>query len=423
MMREELLQYAWANLMLQSLTFRTVTGEEVELLSPGVWNRQGEGPDFQDAVIRWRSMRWYGAVEFHLESKDWYRHGHHRDEAYNQVILHVVYKSDGEAIQRQDGTIVPEVELGPYLIKWPAYRREGKIGGSLSCANLLSQVPEKIRSQAYQVGAEKRLLRRLSELRLRLRQLHFDWNQLYWEQIWYYSGVPYHKKVFLEAARALPYHLVVPYRDEPMILLSLFLGYFGFLENWEESKPVGILVLRQLWEHLKTKHQLSTFLSKQFFPQKRSSMANHYLFRIMETLSFFIHYPNFQEDIINNLDQRKIIHNLNEMKELLKVNRKWGKHSLQSLILRWKINVWLPLLFLKYEEVGNSNLVKIISIYQKLPPEANHIVRRYEGQFLKPENAWESQGIMELERYFCSCQNCLSCPVGKFLLKRSLVSA
>jgi hypothetical protein len=424
-MREELLQYAWANLLLRTLTFRTRDGEEVEVLSPGVWNRQGEGPDFQEAVIRWRSMKWYGAIEFHMESDDWYRHNHHLDKAYNQVILHVVHKSSGQVIRREDGTVVPEIELSPYLIKWPMYRAEGKQGGKLACSNLLRQVPEKIRAQAYSMGAEKRILRRLSELRLRLKELQFDWNQLYWEQMWYYSGVPYHKKAFLKAARALPYSIVIQYRDNPLALLSLFLGYFDLLKEQQSIVPVSHLIMKQLWEHLKRKHQIPSPFSDHLFPRKQSSPVNSFLFRIMETLAFFIHYPNFDETFFRkeNIDQTQLIQTLEEMKEWIPVNRKWKQNGFDGLFARWKINVWLPLLLLKYQETGNPNLVGILSEYQNLPPETNHVTTTYSEQFLEPRNAWESQGILELERYFCSMQNCLSCPVGKFLLKRSSVPA
>jgi len=39
-------------------------------------------------------MLWSGNVEIHVRTSDWIKHCHSEDEAYNNVILHVVYDSD-----------------------------------------------------------------------------------------------------------------------------------------------------------------------------------------------------------------------------------------------------------------------------------------------------------------------------------------
>jgi hypothetical protein len=53
-----------------------------------------------------------GDIEFHIRTSDWLRHGHHRDANYNRVVLHVVWQHDGKDAERQDGVIVPTLEVG-----------------------------------------------------------------------------------------------------------------------------------------------------------------------------------------------------------------------------------------------------------------------------------------------------------------------
>ena len=48
-------------------------------------------------------MLWFGDVEIHLKSSEWYAHRHHEDEYYDAVILHVVYEEDVEVKSRSGG--------------------------------------------------------------------------------------------------------------------------------------------------------------------------------------------------------------------------------------------------------------------------------------------------------------------------------
>ncbi len=103
---EMLYQYLWKFRML-GRELRTVDGEDVVILSPGVLNSDA-GPDFSGARLRIGGQEWIGNVEIHVRASDWQRHGHDADLAYDNVILHLVSVSDCR-IYRADGTIVPQL--------------------------------------------------------------------------------------------------------------------------------------------------------------------------------------------------------------------------------------------------------------------------------------------------------------------------
>ncbi|MDQ2740972.1 MAG: DUF2851 family protein [Chloroflexota bacterium] len=70
------------------------------------------GPDYQDALLAWQDREIIaGDIEFHVASADWYTHGHHRDPHYNRVVLHVVWRDDGQATIQENGGIVPVLAL------------------------------------------------------------------------------------------------------------------------------------------------------------------------------------------------------------------------------------------------------------------------------------------------------------------------
>jgi hypothetical protein len=89
---ERFLQIIW-NEKLLTRGLRCLDGSSLRIVSGGVWNGAA-GPDFRQAALLFDSQLCRGDVEVHRYSSDWFRHGHHCDPAYAQVILHVVWQND-----------------------------------------------------------------------------------------------------------------------------------------------------------------------------------------------------------------------------------------------------------------------------------------------------------------------------------------
>jgi len=85
---ERFLQIIWNERHLAP-ALTTVSGQALQVISPGVWNVSG-GPDFRGASLVIAGRLLHGDVEIHRRSSDWQRHGHQQDPAYNGVILHAV---------------------------------------------------------------------------------------------------------------------------------------------------------------------------------------------------------------------------------------------------------------------------------------------------------------------------------------------
>ncbi len=89
---ERFLQIIW-NERLLIPNLRCSDGSSLRIVSGGSWNNAC-GPDFIRAVLLFDSMLSRGDVEIHRYSSDWFRHGHQHDPAYDQVILHVIWRND-----------------------------------------------------------------------------------------------------------------------------------------------------------------------------------------------------------------------------------------------------------------------------------------------------------------------------------------
>src|ERR1044072_4091106 len=100
-MKEDFLHYIWRFKKFNVLDLKTVQGEDVTITHSGQYLEQ-EGPDFFNAQLVIGSQKWAGNVEIHIKSSDWYIHNHERDEAYDNVILHVVWEHDTEVFRKDN---------------------------------------------------------------------------------------------------------------------------------------------------------------------------------------------------------------------------------------------------------------------------------------------------------------------------------
>ncbi len=115
---EKLLQKIWLRGEFDRSRAMTLGGEHVQVLHPGKWNLLG-GPDFRGARLRFgEAAPITGDVELHLHADDWAAHGHARDRAYDDVVLHVVLfpPAPTHLTVGAEGREIPVLVLLPLLL-------------------------------------------------------------------------------------------------------------------------------------------------------------------------------------------------------------------------------------------------------------------------------------------------------------------
>lgn len=106
---EKFIHYVWKHKMFPLAPLHTTKGELVEVIDCGLHNSDA-GPDFFNAKMKIGGTLWVGNVEMHDKSSDWYVHGHDKNEAYNNVVLHVVGQANAEVFT-QNGRQLPQMVL------------------------------------------------------------------------------------------------------------------------------------------------------------------------------------------------------------------------------------------------------------------------------------------------------------------------
>lgn len=142
-LRENQVVKAWQFQLVKGLELLSEKGDALEIVYPGRPN-DDRGADFRDAVITLNGQMLRGDVEIHVRSGSWRDHKHHRDPAYNRVILHVVmWHSRGAATCLQNGGEVPVLALSRYLkIPLEQYTRTPSLHPymSLPCLNAARRI-------------------------------------------------------------------------------------------------------------------------------------------------------------------------------------------------------------------------------------------------------------------------------------------
>jgi len=184
---ERLLQAVWRHQRLRRDQLKTSDGQTVRVLHPGFASAEG-GPDFRGAVIQTggepaRS----GDVEIDLRSHNWRAHGHDRNPAFKNVILHVVWESgapgSGPARIERPLTLLinnsldaPLGELSLWLENESAATLPENLRGK--CSAPLREFDEPQLAELLHQAARVRLEAKAAQFSARAR--HAGWEQALW---------------------------------------------------------------------------------------------------------------------------------------------------------------------------------------------------------------------------------------------------
>lgn len=415
-MTEETLSYLWRFQRFSRQNLKTSDGKQLTIYNPGTLNSDS-GPDFSDARIRLDTIEWCGNIELHVNSSDWRKHGHQNDEAYRNVILHVVWNHD------------QEVNIGDYKI--PVLELKGTVAVSL-----LSKVETLIKnitdipcssfridwSGVHQLSAlenatVQRLQRKCAEIQLELESLKGDWEEAFYRRFTANLGFKVNKDPFYALAKGVSQKLIAKYSFSPPKVESLLMGVAGFLN--QRIHDEYYLGLRTEFNFLQKKHNLSPIDPGWKFMRMRP--ANFPTVRISQLAAIYDHNQNLFRKLIE-------ISNYSDIVKILRVETAdyWKSHYLfgeesksrntalgKASIDLITINTIVPFLF-SYGVINDLNEFKdkAINLLQAIQPEKNRITKRWGKAGLKLNSAFSTQGSIELFENYCRLKKCLQCKIG-----------
>lgn len=421
-MTEAFLAYLWQYKLLQTRLLST-DGQAIQILKTGQLNTDS-GPDFFNAQIKIADTLWAGNVELHIRASDWNKHGHQRDAAYNNTILHVVFEED-QKIKTQDGNEPVCLELKgkfdpKYLSKYE-YLLHNK--NWIPCANQLSETEDFLWKSWMERMAVERLEHKSEFVNELLASTQNDWEKAFFISMSGYFGQKVNKLPFQILARSIDPKIIAKHKDQRFQLEALLFGQAGLLEDLKGGSYQN--KLRKEYEFLKSKYKLVQMpahlwkymrLRPASFPDIRISQLadlmskNDFIFsRILEAKNL----KSLEKLFMARASEYWDIHYRFGL-DSSKRSKKMGKSTQTGII----INAVIPFLFVYGRRHSNPQLEELsLAFLNQIKAEQNFISRGFIDLGKKPENALESQAMIELKQHYCDFKKCLNCQIGLSIIK------
>lgn len=412
---EKMYQYLWRTAAL-GRDFRLTDGRKVHVANPGRQNFNA-GPDFSSARITVNQTKWAGNVEIHLKASDWFHHGHDRDPAYDQVILHVV-GADDRAVCRADGTPIPTLVLTvPEEARRLYSSLTSTVAEKIRCAHSISRLQPLEREDWLESLAIERLQEKADRILTENASLRGDWEQTCFVTLARGLGFGLNGTPFEMLARSIPLKFIRRHSDNSFQIEALLFGQAGMLDSssriFDEyyqqlcreyfflARKYGLKPLNpSVWKYSRTRpqnfpHRRIAFLCKALeggsplmgsildadTPERTARLFGW-------TLSGFWH-THFSFDA-----------------PAARVADRLGQASTDSLA----INVAAPLLYAYAAQRGDDTLAeRALRLLESLPPEKNSLTRDFESLDIHAHNAMRSQALVQLHKRYCDENRCLEC--------------
>lgn len=428
---EQLLHYCWKHRLFPTEGLRTTDNEEVEVLDPGLHNRNA-GPDFFNAKVKIGGQLWVGNVEIHDKASDWYLHGHEKDVHYNNVVLHVVGAADTQA-ETADGMRPPQVELHvPDNIR-QNYEELLKTDSYPPCYKIIPSLSRLMKHSWMSALETERLERKTEDIKRRAKLCDGSWEAAYFVTMARNYGFGINSDAMEQWALNIPLNEVGHHRDDVFQIEAFFMGQAGLLN------PLSI----------PDRHRTAALADDYFFRLNNEYKYLAHKFSL-ESIDFHLwrflrlrpqNFPHIRISQLANLyyQRRAGLSQLIECEDIksvkalitTSVTTYWQthyafgcesafseKHLSASSLNLLLINTVVPILFAYGRHKQDDRLCdRAFDFLEQLKAENNHITRTWQEIGLDVDNAGDSQALIQLKNEYCDRRDCLRCRFGYEYLK------
>ena len=398
---------------------QTTTGEPVEVINAGLPNTNA-GPDFFNAKLKIGGTLWVGNIEVHILASDWMRHGHDKDAAYDNVILHVAETVDCEVF-RANGVPVPQLQLP---CPDPVRQRYDELSHAEiypPCYSILSSLPKLTVHSWLSALQVERFEQKARVIATRLERCNNHWEDVFFITLARNFGFGLNGDAFEAWASRLPFRAIDKHRDDLFQVEAFFFGQAGLLDEELPDADGYYLKLQKEFRYLQHKFELSVPMTATQWRFLRLRPGNFPHVRLAQLANLYYKERSLFSRIMeaDTLEAvRKLLtvttspyweEHFNFRKVSSSREKQVGKNA-QNLII---INTVIPFLYAYGLHKADELLCeRATGFLESLKAEDNHIIRHWSGAGLPVSTAADSQALLQLQKEYCDKKDCLRCRFG-----------
>lgn len=419
-MQEDFVQYLWKFQLFEPQNLWTTNGKKIEVVHQGNWNYYG-GADFFNAKIKIDGQLWVGNVEIHLKAEDWKSHKHQEDEAYNNVILHVVFFPTQKKVQTQSGREVETLVLQNFVyentLKKYEYLQQHK-AHFIACENLMDLDDFPIETY-YERLITERLERKISQIEKDIENSYGDLDKAFMVNLFRYFGAPQNKLAFETLAYHLDLKHIIKQAHSVESLEALLFGTAGFLDQTAEdeyhhkleNEYAYIQELYQLSSSMKVSQWVFGKVRPPNFPTVRIAQLAAVLYKEQRWFGYL--QGKIDVEQLKKMMQQETSNYWQTHYLFDKKAKKQSKKLSDAFINKIIVNVIAPFLFYYGKFVSEYRFVEqAFDLLAEGKKENNRIVNQWKKLKLPHQNALHSQALIELHQNYCTTKRCLDCRIG-----------
>jgi len=180
---------------------------------------------------------------------------------------------------------------------------------------------------------------------------------------------------------------------------------FQFLKQKFDLKPIE----KHIWKFLR--------LRPSNFPTIRIAQFAMLIHKSNKLFSKILEFNNFDElfTFFNITASEYWDTHYTFGKESSEMKKNLGESTVNNII----INTIIPFLFTYGQlKMIDSYIEKSIDLAEKIKPENNSILDNWKNISIIPQNALESQSLLQLKNEYCIPEKCTQCQIGSILIKK-----
>ena len=410
-MKEDIIQQFWNAKYAIQKELKTTTNQSIIIRDFGVLN-EAQGPDFTAAQVEINGVLHSGAIEIHVDSKQWEEHKHQLDEKYTNVILHVVWNYSKNIFDLH-GRKISTLALNQFFSVKDLQKVQLRVlrNSEFPCENFHHEVLVSDKYQQLVFAQSKRWQKKVDEILIKHYEFKGNWQQVVFYQFAKYWMNAQNRESMQLLVNDVDIFRLQKFTDDEM--LAFWLGQSGIqLDHLFDEK-----YSQRVWTNflfLKHKYQIKDFklhwyfgkIRPKAFPDVRLWQWSQWLSQNNAHFAQWLlpdDYPSLVEKLTVEIEYFNKVTNQYE-----KINN--GEQHIMQLIINVVVPIWMA--YATYH--GHTKMLDhAMQLLEVLPSESNKITRKMEWLNIFNGSAKHSQQLIGQYQNFCQKKKCLDCLIGQ----------